>query len=101
MARSLPNNQEAEQALLSTMFLSKYALDKAVDTLQEDDFFYNNNKIIFNTLVDLSKKNVPIDMPSVVTEIKNNDKLNEVRNPFCHPTITVNLVSENSCLNYT
>ena len=78
MARSLPNNQEAEQALLSTMFLSKYALDKAVDTLQEDDFFYNNNKIIFNTLVDLSKKNVPIDMPSVVTEIKNNDKLNEV-----------------------
>ena len=42
MARSLPNNQEAEQALLSTMFLSKYALDKAVDTLQEDDFFYNN-----------------------------------------------------------
>ena len=78
MARSLPNNQEAEQALLSTMFLSKYALDKAVDTLQEDDFFYNNNKIIFNTLVDLSKKNVPIDMPSVVTEIKNNDRLNEV-----------------------
>ena len=76
MARSLPNNQEAEQALLSTMFLSKYALDKAVDTLQEDDFFYNNNKIIFNTLVDLSKKNVPIDMPSVVTEIKNNDRLN-------------------------
>ena len=55
--RGLPNNQEAEQALLSTMFLSKYALDKAVDSLQEDDFFYNNNKIIFNTLVDLSKKN--------------------------------------------
>ncbi len=76
--RGLPNNQEAEQALLSTMFLSKYALDKAVDTLQEDDFFYNNNKIIFNTLVGLSKKNIPIDMTSVVTEIKNNDKLNEV-----------------------
>ena len=78
MNRGLPNNQEAEQALLSTMFLSKYALDKAVDSLQEDDFFYNNNKIIFNTLVGLSKKNIPIDMPTVVTEIKNNDKLNEV-----------------------
>jgi replicative DNA helicase len=78
MARSIPNNQEAEQALLSTMFLSKYALDKAVDTLQEDDFYYNNNRIIFNTLVNLSNKNIPIDMTSVVTEIKNNDKLNEV-----------------------
>jgi len=78
MARSIPNNQEAEQALLSTMFLSKYALDKAVDTLQEDDFYYNNNRIIFNTLVNLSNRNIPIDMTSVVTEIKNNDKLNEV-----------------------
>ena len=57
------------------MFLSKYALDKAVDTLQEDDFYYNNNRIIFNTLVNLSNKNIPIDMTSVVTEIKNNDKL--------------------------
>ncbi|MBP5684098.1 MAG: replicative DNA helicase [Bacilli bacterium] len=78
MARSIPNNQEAEQALLSTMFLSKYALDKAVDTLQEDDFYYNNNRVIFNTLVNLANKNIPIDMTSVVTEIKNNDKLNEV-----------------------
>ena len=36
MARSIPNNQEAEQALLSTMFLSKYALNKAIDTIDEE-----------------------------------------------------------------
>ena len=78
MARSIPNNQEAEQALLSTMFISRYALDKACDELSEDDFYYNNNKIIFNTLSSMANRNIPIDMTSVVTEIKNNDKLNEV-----------------------
>lgn len=78
MARSIPNNQEAEQSLLSTMFISKYALDKACDSLSEDDFYYNNNKIIFNTLSKLASKNIPIDMTSVVTEIRNNNKLNEV-----------------------
>ena len=38
--RSIPNNQEAEQAVLSSMFISKYALDKACDSLSEDSFYY-------------------------------------------------------------
>ena len=40
MARSIPNNKEAEQSLLSSMFISRYALERAVDTLNEDDFYY-------------------------------------------------------------
>ena len=77
MARSIPNNQEAEQSLLSSMFLSKYALDKAIDLLSVDDFYYDNNRVIFNALVNLNNKNSPIDMTSIITELKNNDKLNE------------------------
>lgn len=77
MARTLPNNQEAEQSLLSTMFLSKYALNKAIDTLDEDDFYYDNNKVIYHTIKTLYDKDIPIDMTSVLTELKNNNKLNE------------------------
>lgn len=76
--RSIPNNQEAEQALLSSMFISKYALDKASDSLNEDSFYYENNRIIFKTLIDLASANKPIDMPSVVLELKNNNKINEI-----------------------
>ena len=76
--RSVPNNQEAEKSLLSSMFLSKYALDKANDTLSEESFYYDNNRIIFNTLVHLADTNQPIDMTSVISELKNNNKLNEV-----------------------
>lgn len=78
MARSIPNNKEAEQSLLSSMFISRFALERAVDLLNEDDFYYDNNRIIFNVLESLNKKNTPIDMTSVITELKNNNKLNEV-----------------------
>ena len=77
MARNIPNNIEAEQSLLSSMFISRYALEKAVDTLNEDDFYYDNNRTIFNVLESLNKKNIPIDMTSVITELKNTNKLNE------------------------
>ena len=77
MARSIPSNQEAEQSLLSSMFISKYALERAIDTLSEEDFYYDNNRVLFSILSSLNKKNVPIDMTSVVTELKNNNKLNE------------------------
>ena len=77
MARSIPSNKEAEQSLLSSMFISRNALEKATDTLTEEDFYYDNNRVLFNVLDTLNKKNVPIDMTSVVTELKNNDKLND------------------------
>ena len=77
MARSIPNNMEAEQSLLSSMFISKYALERATDTLTEEDFYYDNNRVIFSVLSNLNKKNVPIDMTSVVTELKDSNKLNE------------------------
>ena len=77
MARSIPSNKEAEQALLSSMFISHTALEKATDMLSEEDFYYDNNRVLFNTLNTLNKKNTPIDMTSVVTELKNNDKLND------------------------
>ena len=77
MARNIPSNMEAEQSLLSSMFISKSALEKATDTLSEEDFYYDNNRVLFSVLDSLNKKNIPIDMTSVVTELKNNNKLNE------------------------
>ena len=77
MARSIPNNKEAEQSLLSSMFISRFALERAVDTLNEDDFYYDNNRVMFKVLENLNKKNTPIDMTSVVTELKNTNKLDE------------------------
>ena len=77
MARNVPCNEEAEQSLLSSMFISRFALERALDTLNADDFYYDNNRTIFNALESLNNKKTPIDMTSVITELKNTNKLNE------------------------
>ena len=40
MNKEIPNNIEAEQSVLGSMLLSKYALDKAIETLT---IFSSNN----------------------------------------------------------
>ena len=39
MLRSVPNSKEAEQAVLSAMFLSKSALDKVFEAIDENAFY--------------------------------------------------------------
>ena len=50
MPRSVPNSKEAEQAVLSAMFLSKNAQDVAFETLDESAFYYDNNRKIYLAL---------------------------------------------------
>ena len=37
--RTLPNNLEAEESVLGACFLSKYALQKAVESLSPESFY--------------------------------------------------------------
>ena len=41
--KNLPNNLEAEESVLGACFLSKYALQKACETLTEDSFYDEKN----------------------------------------------------------
>ena len=45
--RALPNNLEAEESVLGSCFLSKYALQKANENLTEDSFYNERNSKIF------------------------------------------------------
>ena len=76
--RELPNNLEAEQAVLGSMFLSKTALQKGCDNLNEDIFYSKRNSLIFKSIKSLSEKNIPIDITTVTEDLKNNNIINEV-----------------------
>ena len=65
----MPNNQEAEQAILGAMLASPEHARKAVEELKADDFFWDNNREIFNALVTLSDDLVPLDMVTLVNEL--------------------------------
>lgn len=56
MKKEIPNNIEAEQSVLGSMLLSKYALQKAVETLTTDSFFLDKHAKIFSALKNLQSK---------------------------------------------
>ena len=47
--RVLPNNLEAEESVLGACFLSKYALQKAIENLTPEHFY--NEKIVKYSLL--------------------------------------------------
>ena len=60
--RTMPNNLEAEESVLGSCFLSKYALQKATETLTAESFYNDRNAKIFQTMVELQEKNTPIQI---------------------------------------
>lgn len=76
--KNMPNNQEAEQSVIGSMFLSKYALDKACETLTKEMFYYNNNALIFNTIKEMHESKKPLDLTTLTSELKSKNLLIEV-----------------------
>lgn len=76
--KEIPNNPEAEQAVIGSMFLEKNALQRACEVLTQEAFYFHNNAKIFGTIKDMAEKKVPIDLTTVTTELKNKNILNEV-----------------------
>ena len=78
LKKEIPNNIEAEQSVLGAMLLSKYALEKAVETLTNESFFLDKHAKIFNALKNLQNKKVAVDITTLTTELKDENTLNEI-----------------------
>ena len=75
--RALPNNLEAEESVLGSCFLSKYALQKATETLIAESFYNEKNAKIFQAMVDLQEEATPIDITTVTSYLKKKNELND------------------------
>ncbi len=76
--RSIPSNIEAEQSVLGSMFLTKYALDKALESLTPEHFYSDSNAKIFTAIYNLNEKGIPIDTTTVVDELDNRGWLKQI-----------------------
>ena len=47
-AKTLPNDVFAEQSVIGSMFLSKYAVTKVIESLNVDSFFLDSHKSFGN-----------------------------------------------------
>ena len=75
MEKVMPHSLEAEQAVLCSLFLSKYALNNASENLVMEDFYFDKNAKIFKVMTDLHEKNVAIDVTTVTNELNTKEWL--------------------------
>ena len=74
--RKLPQNLEAEMAVLGCSFLTNYALDKVCEELDSDMFISESNRRIFDAIKSLHQSKIPLDSATVKNEIEKKGSIN-------------------------
>ena len=73
-----PHSLEAEKSVLGAAMLSEEALGEVAETVRPDDFYDKNHKEIFEAILDLNRKSLPVDVLTVSEELKKRGSLNMV-----------------------
>lgn len=73
-----PHSLEAEMALLGSLLLRPDSLDEVVDIIATEVFYSEKHRAVFETMMELSKKNSPIDMISLSSRLKEKKQLKNV-----------------------
>ncbi len=77
-ARVLPNNLEAEQAVLCSAMTDTEAAINIVAKLKSEDFYSNAHKTIFDAVMELYQKDKPIDIISLADVLETKNMLSSV-----------------------
>lgn len=78
LGRIPPHDIEAEQAIIGSMLTDKDAVIAAVEVLQEQDFYREDNKIIYSAILNLYNSAEPIDIITLKSELKSMGKFEAV-----------------------
>lgn len=74
----MPHNIDAEKAVLGSMILSKYALQRGVESLSEELFYLDAHQKIFVILSELASNNQAIDMTILTDKLVNKNWLKAI-----------------------
>jgi len=86
-----PQNIEAEQSVIGAMLIDKNAVGIVTEKLMPEDFYREAHRVIFSAMLTLHSKNEPIDMITVVDELKKMNKLDDVGG-IAYVTLLANVV---------
>jgi replicative DNA helicase len=60
-----PQDIDTEKACLASALLSREALFQVMEILQPEDFYLERNRIIFDGIIELERKNKPVDLTTL------------------------------------
>ena len=73
-----PHDIEAEQAILGSMLTDKDAVIAAIEVLRDEDFYREDNKLIYTAILNLYNRAEPIDIITVKAELESMGKFDQV-----------------------
>ena len=88
-----PQSKELEEAVLGAIMLEKSAFDTVVEILKPECFYAEAHQSIFKAMKSLADKSLPIDLLTVVEELKFKGELELVGGPYYVSKLTNAVVS--------
>jgi replicative DNA helicase len=73
-----PQNIEAEQAVLGAILFDNEALPKALEILSTEDFYRDNHRRLYSSMIELFERNEPIDMVTLTDYLRKNGLLDSI-----------------------
>jgi len=73
-----PNNIEAEEALLGSLLIDPEAVYDVAAFLRPDAFYREQNKWIFEAILDLNERREPVDLITLTDELRRRGRLEEL-----------------------
>ncbi len=80
-ARVLPQALEIERAVLGALMIDKNAFDSISNLLYPESFYEPRNQKVFLAILELSQKNLPVDVLTVTEQLVHNGNLEEIGGP--------------------
>ncbi|MBE6300055.1 MAG: replicative DNA helicase [Bacteroidales bacterium] len=88
MGKLQPQALELEEAILGALMLEKDAFSEVCDILQPDSFYKPAHKSIYEAILALTQKSLPVDMLTVIEKLRNMGKLEEVGGEYAIYNLT-------------
>lgn len=88
-----PQAKDLEEAVLGAIMLEKSAFDTVAEILKPECFYVESNQRIFRAMQGLQQKNLPIDLLTVVEELKFREELDIVGGAYYVSKLTNAVVS--------
>ncbi len=68
--RTMPNDPEAEQAVIGSMIMDREAVTAAMGILERDDFYQQQYGILFETIIELYNSGAAVDMVTIQDRLR-------------------------------
>lgn len=78
ITQSMPHSQEAEEAILASMFLDREAIFEALQIVHAEDFYIPAHKVLFRTMVELNESGEPIDLVTLTEKLRTEQLIDEI-----------------------